>query len=92
MFYMSQIISHGLYIRSVVVSGHSDDDGTKEYNEQLASSRARAVMGYLGQHGVALDTIRVEEHGSERPLISNVTAEGRQLNRRVDIVVKTAGT
>lgn len=80
------------YIRSIIVSGHSDDEGTKEYNDQVASSRARAVMGYLGQHGVALDTIRIEEHGSERPLVSNATAEGRQLNRRVDIVVKTAGS
>lgn len=80
------------YVRSIVVSGHSDDEGTKEYNDRLASSRARAVMGYLGQHGVALDIIRIEEHGSERPLVSNITAEGRQLNRRVDIVVKTAGS
>lgn len=80
------------YVRSIVVSGHSDDEGTAEYNERLASSRARAVMGYLGQHGVALDTIRIEKHSSDRPLVSNVTAEGRQLNRRVDIVVKTASS
>lgn len=75
------------YARKIIISGHSDDEGPKDYNEQLASSRARSVMGYLGQHGVALDSIKVESHGSERPLVSNATAEGRQLNRRVDIVV-----
>lgn len=86
-----QTIAHSIrenpYARHIVVAGHSDDEGKKDYNERLSASRARAIMGYLGQHGVALDSIKVESHGASRPIVSNATPEGRQLNRRVEIIV-----
>jgi|GEM_PF-165945 len=85
---IARSIQENPYARTIVVAGHSDDDGNKDYNERLSASRARAVMGYLGQHGVALDSIKIESHGANRPIVSNATPEGRQLNRRVDIIVK----
>ncbi|MCO6430606.1 MAG: OmpA family protein [Deltaproteobacteria bacterium] len=73
-----------LYINVV---GHSDDTGNPEYNARLAEARARSVSAYLASRGISLDRIKVEHHGSERPLASNATPVGRQLNRRVDVFV-----
>lgn len=72
---------------SINVVGHSDDSGTVEYNRRLAEARARSVSGYLASRGISLDRIDVSSHGSERPLASNATDTGRQLNRRVDIYI-----
>ena len=73
------------YVVNVV--GHSDDAGTPEYNQRLAEARARAVAAYLSSHGVSWDQIRMKSHGSSRPIASNNTEVGRQLNRRVDLYV-----
>ncbi len=72
----------------ISVSGHSDDSGTPEYNERLAESRARTVVGFLIEHGISADQIKIQSFGSTRPLVSNTTTEGRQLNRRVDIRIE----
>jgi outer membrane protein OmpA-like peptidoglycan-associated protein len=71
------------YVINVV--GHSDDAGNAEYNEKLSESRARAVSAYLGSRGIAMDQIKVSSFGSTRPIATNSTQVGRQLNRRVDI-------
>lgn len=69
------------------VVGHADDSGSPEYNERLAESRARSVSALLGSNGISMDQIAVSSFGSKRPLVTNTTAEGRQLNRRVDIFI-----
>ena len=69
------------------VVGHSDDEGSTDYNQKLADSRARAVTAYLTARGISADQIKSESFGSQRPVASNTTAEGRQLNRRVDVWV-----
>ena len=71
----------------VNVIGNSDDSGTPDYNERLAEARARAVSGYLASRGISMDQIRVRSFGSQRPIASNTTDVGRQLNRRVDIYI-----
>lgn len=72
----------------ISVMGHSDDSGTSDYNERLAEARARTVVGFLVEHGISADQIKVQSFGSARPLVSNGTSEGRQLNRRVDIRIE----
>lgn len=72
----------------ITVAGHSDDSGTSEYNERLSESRARAVVGFFIEHGISADQIKIQSLGSTRPLVSNTTVEGRQLNRRVDIKIE----
>lgn len=76
------------YVKRVVIGGHSDDAGKPDYNMQLSEARARTVLSYLGQSGVAMDTMKVESYGATRPLASNNTGEGRQMNRRVEVVVE----
>lgn len=77
--------SPAAYIINVV--GHSDDSGAPEYNARLAEARARAVASYLSARGLSLDRIVVKSFGSQRPIASNATPEGRQLNRRVDVYI-----
>lgn len=76
------------YIKSIVVGGHTDDTGTPDYNQKIAESRARTVSSLLCSKGVSADKVKVETHGATQPLASNASPEGRQLNRRVEIVVK----
>ena len=75
----------------VNISGHADDSGDPDYNKRLAEARARSVSAYLGSRGLAMDQLRVSSFGSTRPIASNASAEGRQLNRRVDIAVVHTG-
>ncbi len=71
----------------VNVVGHSDDSGKPEYNDRLAEARARSVSAYLAARGMSMDQIRVKSFGAQRPIASNSTEAGRQLNRRVDIYI-----
>jgi len=86
-----EVIAEGIkrnpHAKSIIIKGHSDDAGTPDYNTRIAEARARSVLSYLATRGIATDQMKVESHGSTRPVTSNNTPEGRQLNRRVDIVV-----
>jgi outer membrane protein OmpA-like peptidoglycan-associated protein len=72
----------------ITVAGHSDDSGTSEYNERLAEARARTVVGFLVEHGISADQIKLQNFSSTRPLVSNGSPEGRQMNRRVDVRIE----
>lgn len=72
----------------VNVSGHADDGGSPEYNDRLSEARARQVSAYLAARGISSDQIVVQSFGSKRPIASNNTPEGRQLNRRVDVFIR----
>lgn len=79
--------STSAYIINVV--GHADDAGSPKYNERLAESRARAVSAYLASRGISIDQIVVKNFGSTRPIASNASEVGRQLNRRVDVFISS---
>ncbi|MGD8937646.1 MAG: OmpA family protein [Thiogranum sp.] len=70
-----------------IIIGHTDSTGNAEYNMGLSKRRAQAVADYLVSTGVDADKLRVVGRGANDPIASNDTAEGRQANRRVDIVV-----
>lgn len=78
-------------VRRVAIVGHADDGGTPEYNTKLAEARARAVSAILAARGVALDQIVITSHGSERPIASNTSPDGRGMNRRVEVYVENRG-
>lgn len=75
---------------SVRVYGYTDSVGSKGYNKELAQQRAEAVQNWLSKNGsIAADKISLEPVGEARPVATNATSEGRQQNRRVEIVAKT---
>jgi len=71
-----------------VVEGHTDNQGTDKINDDLSQRRANSVRDYLVVHGVAAGAITATGYGSKRPVGDNRTAEGRAMNRRVEIVVQ----
>lgn len=72
---------------TVQVLGHTDDRGTAAYNYDLSQRRAAAVSSVLIGSGVPAGRIQTIGRGFDQPVASNATAEGRALNRRVDIVI-----
>lgn len=75
---------------TISIEGHTDSIGSAAYNKRLSQRRANSVASYL--EGVGLDDHRLDSvaYGESEPRSSNVTASGRQLNRRVEIQVKAA--
>lgn len=73
---------------NITVEGHTDSQGQKQYNQDLSKKRADAVRDQLVSRGVAQDRIKAVGIGSDRPIASNNTAEGRANNRRVEIIVE----
>lgn len=71
----------------LAVSGHTDNTGSPEYNQQLSERRAAAVANYLERAGVLPQRIYSAGYGMTQPIASNATEAGRALNRRVDIVI-----
>jgi outer membrane protein OmpA-like peptidoglycan-associated protein len=77
----------------VEVAGHTDSTGSDAYNQALSERRASSVATYLTSQGVMPQRLITVGMGETRPIADNGTAEGRQLNRRVEItmVPVTAG-
>jgi phosphate binding protein len=73
----------------LVITGHADSLGDPETNRRVALARARAVASYVVEAGVGVDLVSVEGVGSDRPIASNQTPQGRWLNRRVDVRLVT---
>lgn len=69
------------------IEGHTDSVGGDEYNQRLSEQRANAVRDYLIHEGIKADAITAKGFGKTRPVASNATPEGRQRNRRVEMVV-----
>ena len=76
--------------RIAVVEGHTDHTGPSEFNLSLSERRAQAIRAALLDEGVPSSRIRAKGYGMTRPVASNDTREGRQANRRVEIVFAPA--
>ena len=72
----------------VHVFGHTDDQGSAAFNQQLSERRAGAVGQALTAAGVDASRVRTEGRGESQPDTSNATADGRSKNRRVEIYLK----
>jgi outer membrane protein OmpA-like peptidoglycan-associated protein len=73
---------------TIVSEGHADSIGSAKYNMGLSRRRAEAVRNYLVKHGIAGNRIKIQAYGETKPVASNKTAEGRAMNRRVEIRVE----
>ena len=71
----------------LAVEGHTDNVGSDEVNQKLSEKRAETVRAYLIQQGLADGNVTAQGFGKTSPVVDNSTPEGRQKNRRVEIVV-----
>ena len=81
------IKARGIHVVDIDVIGHTDSDGSEEYNMALSIRRAEAVRDYMVSEGVDASIIDISGEGESNPIASNATQEGRAENRRVDIHV-----
>ena len=75
-------------ITAFEIDGHTDSNADDAYNQTLSENRANAVKEYLKTQGVTAE-ITTQGYGESRPVATNETAEGRQQNRRVEIIIPT---
>ena len=73
---------------TISVQGHTDSIGSAAYNQRLSERRAQAVANYLENLGVRSSRLETIGYGKSQPRATNSTAEGRQLNRRVEIKIR----
>ncbi len=71
----------------VTIEGHTDSVGSDEYNQQLSERRAQAVRDYFIQQGINAASVEAHGYGKKEPIASNDTPEGRQQNRRVELIL-----
>jgi outer membrane protein OmpA-like peptidoglycan-associated protein len=71
----------------VAVEGHTDSVGSDDYNQQLSERRAQAVRDYFLQQGINSTNVEAHGYGKTEPIATNDTSEGRQQNRRVELIL-----
>jgi outer membrane protein OmpA-like peptidoglycan-associated protein len=77
---------------TVYINGHTDSDGSEDYNLKLSFRRALAVKDYLiSNFPISPDRILVRGYGEGMPLFPNTTKDNKRLNRRVEIVMASGG-
>jgi outer membrane protein OmpA-like peptidoglycan-associated protein len=72
---------------NILVTGHTDSDGTEQYNQTLSESRARSVSNYTEMQGVSSSRFSIIGLGEKEPVASNDDASGKRMNRRVEIAI-----
>jgi outer membrane protein OmpA-like peptidoglycan-associated protein len=72
---------------NIIVIGHTDSRGTKEYNQTLSEKRANSVVTYTSQNGIDGNRLTAIGKGETDPIATNDTEEGNASNRRVEFVI-----
>lgn len=75
-------------VKNFEIDGYTDSDGSDEHNQVLSEKRANSVKNFLVSQGVTAE-ITTKGYGESKPVASNDTAEGKQKNRRVEIIIPT---
>lgn len=84
---LADSLKHDPMVRRIEIYGHSDDTGSREENEKLSLARANTVREILAAHGISDDQMKIFGISTLEPKASNRTEAGRQLNRRVEILL-----
>ena len=71
----------------IEISGHTDNVGSAQYNQQLSENRAKAVVDYLVDKGISNTRLEYKGYGFKQPIAGNDTEQGRQQNRRTEFKV-----
>ena len=82
------IVLKEMDVKNFEIDGHTDSDGSDEYNQVLSEKRANSVKNFLVSQGVTAE-ITTKGYGESKPVAPNDTAEGKQKNRRVEIIIPT---
>jgi len=69
------------------IDGHTDSVGSEELNQKLSEGRAQAVVDWLVEHGIDNSRLTSRGFGESKPLMTNDTRDGRERNRRVEIIL-----
>ena len=78
------VIEKNPHIKKIQIEGHASSEGGVRHNQKLSEARARSVMKYLTEHGIAQDTLIAKGFGVDKPIADNATEPGREQNRRVE--------
>ena len=89
--FVQVIAAHAQYLVShrtekIILEGHADERGSREYNIALGEQRAKAVLRMMKIQGVTDDQVEVVSYGEEKPAVEGMNEAAWQLNRRVEIV------
>lgn len=72
---------------NIEISGHTDNTGTPVYNQTLSENRAKSVVQYLTENGIAMERLTYKGYGLSQPIDTNETEEGRANNRRTELKI-----
>jgi OOP family OmpA-OmpF porin len=81
------VIKKNPQIKRIRIEGHASSEGNAGHNKALSDDRAKSVMKYLTDHGVATGELAAVGYGSDKPIADNNTEEGREQNRRVEFMI-----
>ena len=89
--FVSVVAAHAQYLmdhpsQRVVLEGHADERGSREYNIALGEQRAKAVLRMMKMQGVYEDQLDVVSYGEEKPEADGMDSASWQLNRRVEVL------
>jgi len=73
--------------RTVLIEGHTDSVGSEDYNQGLSRRRAESVQSYLIGQGIGPARLSASGQGESAPVADNESATGRQMNRRVEVII-----
>lgn len=76
-------------VLNIYMIGHTDSQAPDEYNMELSENRVKAVQNYLVSKGISKSRIKIDWKGETEPIATNNTEEGREKNRRVDLIILT---
>lgn len=74
--------------KNILVEGHTDNVGSAQYNQKLSEQRAESVKQALANRGVPVARMTAVGYGMNRPIADNATPEGRQRNRRTQVILE----
>jgi len=69
------------------IQGHTDSDGSDDYNQRLSEARANLVVAFLSENGVEISRMSATGFGETQPIADNTTDEGKARNRRIEFIV-----
>lgn len=84
---IASVIHKNPQIKKIRIEGNASSEGNAQHNQKLSEDRARSVMKYLTEHGIAAGELASVGYGADRPIADNTTDAGREQNRRVEFVI-----